>query len=201
MKANKILLILQTIGMYLMQSPLYVVMALSYANAPKETLDAWVGPMMVTSLVLAVLLIPLCMANAVVSFVSVFAGRYSPTKVSMVVKLILIPWYVLNFLFAIILLSGFLNPFLVVAIPLVAVLLIGLTYFYMISTSFPDMAYLFYALPRGLIRSLPMAIVGFVFLFIFSLDVVGAILFHTAVKEAEPSPEEEVIEVEIVDPE
>ena len=185
MKANKITLIAQTIGMYVMHLPLYIFLILFNIPSAAEFFDKVSGPLLISFFVLTALVFPICIINAVFSVITVFKGEESPSKVSMVVKLALIPWYIMNFIICICLLSGMLNPFLFLAVPIVAAILICSTYIYMFSTSLPDIVYFINRLIKKKLKINALIIVSLVFLFIFCLDIAGGVMYHIAMNKNE----------------
>ena len=178
MKANKLLIILETVGMYLAQVPLYLM--LIFFNF-EETKD-YGGPCFVAFLIASGVISIIFIANIVLSIVSIFKGDESPAKVTMISKLALIPWYIFNFVFCAILLSGFLNPFLFMAIPLAMFIMISMTYFYMLSMSLPNVAHFINSWAKKKVKPHPLTIVAVVFLFVFCLDPVGAVIYYLKTK-------------------
>ena len=181
MKATRVLLYAQLIAMYAMQTPLYAIMVL--IRFPKnDVLDNWVTGLLIASLVLAILTFPLCLVTAGFSIASIFKGDESPAKATMIVKLALIPWYLLNFFFGFLLVAGFMNPFLMIAIPLLVGILSSFTYAFMLATGLPDIAYVIHRGWKERIKPNGLTITGLVFLFIFCLDILGGIFLHVGTK-------------------
>ncbi|MCR5348337.1 MAG: hypothetical protein K6E59_01855 [Bacilli bacterium] len=177
MKINRVLLYAQLIAMYVMHTPLYAILVL--IRFPRtEALDAWVSGLLIASLVLMALAFPLCLLNAGFSIASIFKGEESPTKTTMVVKVALIPWYALNFVFCFLLVAGFMNPWLMLAIPVLVGVLVSVTYLFMLSTTLPDVAFLIRQGWKRRVRPNGLTIVGLVFLFFFCLDILGAVFVH-----------------------
>ena len=179
MKANKILLIIQTAMMYVAQLPIYVLCFI-----PNEaSFDSLKSGLIGAYLILSALILPICIINAVFSIVSLFKGHNNPSKVTMVVKFALIPWFVINFVICAVLVAGFLNPWLLLAVPLLVCILVFLTYVAMISTSLPDIAFFFNKLFKKQLQSKSLLVVAVVFLFIFCLDTIGGLLFFLGSKD------------------
>ena len=172
---TKITLIIQTIGMYLMHLPLYAALIIINIAMDARLQGDLVHGMLVASFVMMLIMIPVCIVNAVVSVVSALKGN-DPTRHTMVAKLSLIPWYVLNFFISFVFVSIFFNPFMMIAIPIVIALLIGSTYALMLSTSLGNIAYAVRSIKQG--DAKPAVIVGVVFSFIFCLDVIGAVILY-----------------------
>ena len=180
MKA-KITLIIQTIGMYLMHLPLYATLIIINIAMDERLQGDLVHGMLVASFVMMLIMIPVCIVNAVVSVLSALKGG-DPTRHTMVAKLSLIPWYALNLYIGFVFVSIFFNPFTMIAIPIVVALLVGSTYALMLSTSLGDIAYAVRSVREG--GAKPAVIVGIVFSFIFCLDVIGAIILYKEFKRA-----------------
>ena len=183
MKATNITLIIQAVLMYLMQLPLTIILILIRFPINDDILSKAVGVLFVIALVLSIVAFPICIVNAVFSIISIFKGEHNPSKVSMIVKFALIPWYILNFIICVCLLAGFLNPWLFLAVPIVACFLILFTYAYMISTGLPDVAYFINRLIKKKLKVNFPIILSIVFLFIFCLDIVGGLLFFIQTKK------------------
>ncbi len=183
MKVNKITLIAQAIGMYVMHIPLYIFFIVGLLSSTDE---AFVLGLIKTSLILMAIVLPICIANAVLSIISIFKGNIDISKTVMKVKLALIPWYVINFAMCVILVAVMLNPFMMIGIPVVVALAIVAAYFCMVITSLPDVAYY---LRKVFIEKeeqiTSQKVVTIVFLFIFCLDIVGAIRFYRENKKTQ----------------
>ena len=188
MKANKITLTIQTVGMYLAHLPLYILFVLSFLSVDDALLESLTHGLLIATLVMMALLFFVCILNIVFSVISIFKGETDPSKTVMKVKLALIPWYVLNFIMGILLVSIFLNPFFMIAIPVAIAILVATTYFYMFSTSLPDVAYylrrVFIKKREDLTSSRIFAVVC---LSVLCMDVVGGILFYRQNKKAQLS--------------
>lgn len=182
MKQCRLVLYIQLIAMYAMQIPLYVIMGL--VRLPySEEVDKVIAALLIASLVLALLSFPICIVNAIFSILSIFKGEESPSKATMIVKLALIPWYVMNFFFGFLLVGGFMNPWLIVAVPLLVGVLVGFTYVFMLSSGLPDMAYLLYRGWKYKEKPSGLVITGIVFLFFFCLDILGSVFIHFGTKQ------------------
>ena len=138
MKANRIMLIVQAIGMYLMHIPLYIFFIVEFFPGLHE--DFVIG-LIKAALILMAVVIPICIANVILSVISIFKGDADISKTVMKVKLALIPWYALNFAMCFIIVALMLNPFTMVGIPAVVALLMGGTYICMVITSLPDVVF------------------------------------------------------------
>ena len=179
MKA-KITLIIQTIGMYLMHLPLYAALIIINIAMDDRLQGDLVHYMLIASFVMMLIMIFVCIVNAVVSLVSALRGN-DPTRSTMIAKLSLIPWYVLNFFIGFVFVSIFFNPFMMIAIPIVIALLIGSTYVLMLSTSLGNIVYAVRSIKQG--GAKPAVIVGVVFSFIFCADIIGAIILYKEFKK------------------
>ncbi|MGN0805802.1 MAG: hypothetical protein ACI4MC_02080, partial [Candidatus Coproplasma sp.] len=107
----------------------------------------------------------------------------SPAWVTFIIKLVLIPWYALNFLVCFLLVAGFLNPFLMLAIPLLIGIEVSITYLYMLCSSLQIVSYTIRQIITKRIPLTPMLLVGIIFSFIFVLDIVGSYLLHAELKK------------------
>ena len=194
-KTNKITLIAQAIGMYLMHLPLYILFIVELLPGLHEELF---HGLLTAMLVLMVPVIVLCIANIVFSVISIFKGNTDLSKTVMKVKLALIPWYVINFVLCFVVVALFFNPFTMLGIPVVIAITTGLTYFLMLGTSLPDVAYcirkVYVEKTEPLVKP---RLITVVCLFIFCLDVIAGVKIYRQNKKAElaaipaPAPAEE----------
>lgn len=105
----------------------------------------------------------------------------SPYKSTLIIKLSLIPFYIFNFIFWVLIMIGMLNPFLFIFMPLVLFSAIAAAYLYMVSTSIPNVVYAFVHRTDGSAEGVDALIA--VTQFIFVADVVGALLLCIRNKE------------------
>ena len=174
---------IQAIGMYVMHLPLYVMIVINYLPMDVVLQEKLTKGLLIATLVLLALMIPVGILNLVVSIVSVFKGGVDPTKTTMIVKLCLIPWYALNFLIGFVFTSIFLNPFMMIAIPVIVSIFVVTTYLLMICTSFADAGYVLHKKAKKEWRLSFAVVIGVFFLFIFCLDVIGAIILYRQSKK------------------
>ena len=129
-----------------------------------------------------------CLFGIIGFILAIVAGvrKEAPATVfSMVLKFMMIPFFILNFLFWVFLFLGTLNPFLIVATPFVALIGGFLTYLVVLMTSLPDVVFTLIELRLYTGASKKLFVLGVVFSFFFVLDVVGAVILHIAFKKAE----------------
>ena len=180
---------IQTIGMYLMHLPLYAVIVISVLSMDVVLQESITKALLIASLVLMILMIPVCITNMAVTIISVFKGEYDPTKPIMIAKLSLIPWYVLNFIIGYVFVSIFFNPFMMIAIPVIIALLCSSTYMLMLTTSIGDVAYFVYSLTKKRWTIEASLLFAVILLFVFCLDVVGSIILYNKSKKISDQPE------------
>jgi len=173
------ILIIQMALMYLTQLPfvLAILSIMRYEASFEE-----VEPLLKLGLIDGVCLFPVCAASVALGLIKGLKKKGNPLGITLCVKLLLIPFYIINFVICILLVGGFLNPFLMIALPLLIMIEIGITYVLMISTSIQSFTYILKALPSNHKRANPAIITGLIFLFIFSLDVIGIIMLNSEFK-------------------
>jgi len=190
MKANRITLIAQTIGMYIMHLPLYIFFIIELLSVGGD-MENLVSTVLTSTIVLTSVVALICIANIVLSVISIVKGGTDLSKTVKKVKLALIPWYVLNFAMCAIMVLLMFNPFTMLGIPMVIAFAMGLTYFLMLGTSLPNVAYylrrVFVNKEEKLTKP---RVITIVLHFIFCLDVIGGIVFHRQNKKAIPSDTE-----------
>lgn len=183
MKSNKTLLIIQTALMYAMHLPFYIMLIVFYLPIEESIQSSIISKCFPIGLILTLVVFPICIVNAIMSLVSMFKGSENPSKVTMIIKLALIPWYIMNFHLCTMLVLGFLNPWLFIAAPLVVFILVSSTYCYMLATSLPDIAFFFHKLIKRETKIRAPFVVSIVFMFCFCLDIIGGIIFYINAKK------------------
>jgi len=181
MKAGKILLIIQTCFMYLSMILFIIAIAIAFKTENNPELESVVEGLYITRFVINFIPLGLSFATFVVAFVSIFKSPRNSTNYTAIIKIILIPWYICNFVEWTIYGVGMLNPFLMVLGILLVFFGIVFTYVFMLATSAYNIGYVFSLIRTG--KASKLMIVALVFHFIFMLDVVGAIMLHTECKK------------------
>ena len=182
MLASKIVILVATLILYVMQMliavPLFgaFVLEANWGELDNTRLSA-VGILLVVALVLDL-----------VSFVLAIIGSAKQeepkTKMTVIIKALFIPFFLINITLYVLSFLGMLNPFLMWAIPLVMVIGVCLTYAYMFMSSWPDIIYMIIYTIKNKRRPKPGMVLGIIFEFFFVLDIVGAILINKAYKES-----------------
>ena len=182
MLASKIVILVATLILYVMQMliavPLFGAFVLeeNWGDMDNARLSA-VGILLAVALVLDL-----------VSFILAIIGSAKQedpkTKMTVIIKALFIPFFLINITLYVLSFLGMLNPFLMWAIPLVMVIGVCLTYAYMFMSSWSDIIYMIIYLIKNKRRPKPGMVLGIIFEFFFVLDIVGAILVNKAYKES-----------------
>ncbi len=120
----------------------------------------------------------------VLSLVGMKKDPPSPLKMTLIVKLALIPWYGFNVYYAICIIGGMLNPFLWFIIPLEIAVMVSVTWILMFLTGIQDVVYVCKALKDKRLATSPAVIAGLIMQFIFVFDVAGAVMLFTTAGRA-----------------
>lgn len=99
-------------------------------------------------------------------------------KRTMIFKLILIPWYYFNFLIWMIYFAAFINPWLILASPIILIFGVTFTYIFMILNGLNNIIYILKNMIKNKINYKTSIISAIIFQFIFILDVVSSIIFY-----------------------
>ena len=182
MLAAKIVILVATVVLYVMQMliavPLFGAFVLeeNWGELDNTRLSA-VGILLVVALVLDL-----------VSFVLAIIGSAKQeepkTGMTILIKALFIPFFLINITLYILSFLGMMNPFLMWAIPLVMCIGVCLTYAYMFMSSWPDIIYMIIYLIKNKRRPKTGMVLGLIFEFFFVLDLIGAILVHRAYKKS-----------------
>ena len=182
MLAAKIVILVATVVLYVMQMLIAVpifgtfVMQQNWGELDNTRLSA-VGILLAVALVLDL-----------VSFVLAIIGSAKQeepkTGMTILIKALFIPFFLINITLYILSFLGMMNPFLRWAIPLVMCIGVCLTYAYMFMSSWPDIIYMIIYLIKNKRRPKTGMVLGLIFEFFFVLDLIGAILVHRAYKKS-----------------
>ena len=130
-------------------------------------------------------------AGLVLSLIFIRKRTDPPYRITLIVKLVLIPWYVLNFYYAFCFVASSLNPFLMVFIPVEIVIAVCVTWFLMVLTGVQNVIHALKTLVERGRKSSPVVIAGIVMHFVFVADIVGAILLDRAFRNFDGTPAEQ----------
>ena len=134
MLACKIFLILGVIDLYAMQIPMAIVFYSIYAQKPKSFNFKLIG--------IEVGIFAVC---ALIAFIlGIIAGVKNTkpmTNITFILKLVMIPFFIINLVMWLCLVAGLMNPFTFLGIPFAIAIGACLTYFYMIATGLPDVMF------------------------------------------------------------
>ena len=180
MRKNNVILIIQTVCMYLIHLPFYLILILvRLQDVSFETIET----LFTVGLVAMLLMVPVCLISLIFALLILGCKTAPPYKTTMIIKLTLIPWYILNWLVCLLLSAGFLNPWLFLAVPVLVGVEVVITYIYMLSTSIHSVIYTLKNISAKKIKLNACIIVALVFHIIFCLDIVGAIMLHVEMKK------------------
>ena len=182
MLASKIVILVATLILYVMQMLIAVPLFGAFV------LEANWGELDNTRLSAVGILLAVALVLDLVSFVLAIIGSAKQeepkTKMTVIIKALFIPFFLINLTLYVLSFLGMLNPFLMWAIPLVMVIGVCLTYAYMFMSSWPDIIYMIIYLIKNKRRPKTGMVLGIIFEFFFVLDIVGAILINKAYKES-----------------
>ena len=182
MLAAKIVILVATVVLYVMQ--MLIAVPLFGAFVLEEN---W-GELDNTRLSAVGILLAVALVLDLVSFVLAIIGSAKQedpkTKMTVIIKALFIPFFLINITLYILSFLGMMNPFLMWAIPLVMCIGVCLTYAYMFMSSWPDIIYMIIYLIKNKRRPKTGIVLGLTFELFFVLDIVGAILVNKAYKES-----------------
>ena len=178
-KSSKILII-QLVCMYLMHIPFYLILILAkIPNVSFETIEV----LIIIGFVAMLVMIPVCLVSLIFACLNFVHNESSPLKTTLIVKIGLMPWYILNLLVCLLLVAGFLNPWLLIAVPLLICIEVGITYTFMLSTSVHSVIYTIRYLVSRKIEPNYKIVIALVFHFIFCLDIIGVLMLCKEIKK------------------
>lgn len=182
MLAAKIVILVATVVLYVMQ--MLIAVPLFGAFVLEEN---W-GELDNTRLSAVGILLAVALVLDLVSFVLAIIGSAKQeepkTGMTILIKALFIPFFLINITLYILSFLGMMNPFLMWAIPLVMCIGVCLTYAYMFMSSWPDIIYMIIYLIKNKRRPKTGIVLGLIFELFFVLDLIGAILVHRAYKKS-----------------
>lgn len=182
MKCNNRMILTQVILMYLAHLPIYIGLVLFNTN---DTLEKGIAILFLIGIILTILVLPFCLASAIIAIVNIFRKTNNLTKPVMRYKIVLIPWFVMNFYFCALTIAGLLNPFLFLLAPIVAAIEISIAYLLMATISLFDLSFIINRKIKKEVEIKTSLVLSIIMLFIFCLDVIGSILLYCKYKDLE----------------
>ena len=170
MKASKILLITQVVFMYIAMAMFVVIMALALASPETDTYGDAIKGLLIGKFALGFVPFNISLVSTIIALVMIFKEPKSTTKVSMTVKLVLIPWYILNFVEWFLLGIGTLNPLLFMLGIILILWGMVSTYVCMLGTSVYNISYILSLLRRNKCQNKGLMILALVFHFVFVFE-------------------------------
>ena len=170
----KKLLISFTVFVYLMQISFIVMFSLpeDITNSINSVL------LFIPTIILGTVAAVLGLVNLIFGFLQISRPAEDVYKTVMIIKLVLVPFFIINFVICVLFAIGFaMLPFMAIAGVAFAVLFMLMTYAITIVTSVYNICYSLYRV-RTLKRGFFGMVVPFVFQFFFVLDCVGSVLFY-----------------------
>ena len=183
MLASKIMILIAVVVLYVMQMSL----ALPLFGAVFWNTDQF-GEMNNDRLILLLVLLGVALVIDFVSFILAIIGSVKQeepkTGMSILIKVLLMPFFILNICLWCMTVLGMLNPFLMFGIPLIICIGCVLTYAYMFMTSWPEIIYMIIYTIKNKRRPKPAMVWGIILEFFFVVDIIGCILIHRAYKKS-----------------
>ena len=174
---SKILLAVTAAVLYVMQFLVFIpMMGIMTGN---NTFDLKMTPVFILLGVAVVL----GLTSFVLAIIGGVKNEGPSSLITVIVKACMIPFFGINLYCWLLGISGMLNPFLLMGIPIVGFLGICLTYVFMFTTSAPDIVYTIIFCIRNKKRPTALMITGVILEFFFLADLVGAILLHKTYKD------------------
>lgn len=164
-----------TVLLYSMQ--IAFIAAVCVIGAAGESEPPAFSALIIAALVFGVLAGIFGFLNLVFGIMQIFKPTGNVYKNTMIFKIALVPFFVIHFVLCMLMLLGFINPFLLPYLFVVVPVGIFLTYAAMFVTSAYNLGRMAYLIKSGQKTPFELA-VYIVFHFIFVLDVVGAVMLY-----------------------
>ncbi len=138
----------------------------------------------VVAVLFGIAAVALCIVNLAIGFSQAYKSEYCCYKTVMIVKIILVPYFIINFIYGLLITVAGLNPFLFMALIFVLPLMVVFTYASMLATSAYNLGAMMGKIKRREITFGEIALV-FISQLVFFLDVAGSILLYIRHRDGE----------------
>ncbi|MDE5546895.1 MAG: hypothetical protein K2I88_05470 [Anaeroplasmataceae bacterium] len=136
--------------------------------------------------------------NTVIAIINIFSDTPSPTRSTMIMKFVLIPWYFLNFFDWLLMVGICANPWLMLAVPLIICMGIGYTFTILLFTNVHNFSYVINLIKNKKIKLTSNIVIPVVLHFVFVLDILGSILLHKEIQKIEEkNTKNDVIDIDL----
>lgn len=185
----KKLLIIYVVLLYLMQLFLYVPISIHLYLTPLP--EGVITGFTTASIVLAFIALAFGVGDVIYGVLKSFFPDPKTIKIVMIFKLILIPFFCVNFDVCVMIVGGLANPWLMLSIPLAVVLMVALTYLVLLATSVYSEGFMIYQLIKKerTIKELAAHIVLQLFFVLDDFSIV--VLYIQEKKRLLPEPKKE----------
>lgn len=191
MKANKILMLIQTIGMYLSQVTILVAFITLDITINTEKVNAIADHLGDAYLICMGVLLLISLINIIVSLFYLQKPAVNINRFAMNIKISQILWYIVNYILSLLVFLGMMNPLIWFAAPIYLVLAVLITYVYMLSTSMPLFLSYIRRMKWRKSASTVMGVLACISLFFFVFDVFGSIYLYLKDKDEEQERQKE----------
>ncbi len=191
MKANKILMLIQTIGMYLSQVTILVAFITLDITINTEKVNAIADHLGDAYLICMGVLLLISLINIIVSLFYLQKPAVNINRFAMNIKISQILWYIVNYILSLLVFLGMMNPLVWFAAPIYLVFAVLITYVYMLSTSMPLFLSYIRRMKWRKSASTVMNVLACISLFFFVFDVFGSIYLYLKDKDEEQERQKE----------
>lgn len=191
MKANKILMLIQTIGMYVSQMSILALFIIIDVNINTERVNAIKEHLGDSYFICLGIILLVSLINIVVAISSLRKPATDISKYVANIKTAQIPWYIINYILTVLVFIGFLNPFLFFISPIYLMLSVLFTYLFMFSTSLPLFLSNIRLIKNDKSVSTVLNILASISLFFFVFDVFGSLYLYLSKAEKEKKKKKE----------
>ncbi len=191
MKANKILMLIQTIGMYLSQITVLVAFIILDITINTEKVNAIADHLGDAYLICMGVLLLISLINIIVPLFYLQKPAVNINRFAMNIKISQILWYIVNYILSLLVFLGMMNPLVWFAAPIYLVLAVLITYLYMLSTSMPLFLSYIRRMKWRKSASTVLSVLACISLFFFVFDVFGSIYLYLKDKDEEQERQKE----------
>lgn len=170
-KSRTVLNVLFTISLYFLQ--VYIILSLALYDNFSYSVQQYLVPLILVFAVIPTIL-------GIINIVKTRGvARKVETSIStrlFIEKIALIPWFITNFIMWFVMFTGFINPLLMVGIPIVISVGVTVTYGYFLIINLKTVVYVFARFKKKQQKISGIVLLAVIFQFIYILDLAGDVL-------------------------
>lgn len=176
MKISKIVLIIETVMMYLLHVPLWGIIVIAMFHANDSYLKTVSSNLGLVNRVSALILFVFAYADIFITMLNNRKIEGGNSEFTLIIKLVRIPWFIMNFVFCLLLSIGIVAGWMLPLLPTFLALAFLFSFLLCISSSLPESISFMKSMRKGEKELSVPNVILWVCLFVFVADVIASLL-------------------------